>query len=118
MKTFETHFPIAKKYQFNASNFNDAFYNPKLKYSLRHIAFMGNISNDIITEALKKSLQICYLADINSKQHFKQVFLYNEHTNTLQIDCFMSKKGFNLMLMQISLLNKKLAVWLWKLSEQ
>jgi hypothetical protein len=30
----------------------------------------------------------------------------------------MSKNGFNLMLMQIAAINEKLAIWLWKLSEQ
>jgi hypothetical protein len=116
MKTNAINYSLAKHYQFSVNEFNDDFYNPKLKYSLRHLAFIGNIPNETLVEALKKSLQICYLANINGKQHFKQVYLFNEAANTLQVDCFMSKNGFNLMLMQMPSVNEKLAVWLWKLS--
>jgi hypothetical protein len=117
MKTDTIHYALARHYQFPANEFDDGFYNPKLQYSLRHLAFIGDISNETLVAALKKSLQICYLANINSKQHFKQVYLFDETDGTLRIDCFMSKNGFNLMLMQIAAVNEKLAVWLWKLSE-
>lgn len=116
MSTQLTNQNLARLYQFNTIEFDDAFYNATLKYYLRHLAFMGNISNEILLDALKKSLQICYLANINSKQHFKQVYLYNNATSTLQLDCFMSKNGFYLMLMQMPSINKNLASWLWKLS--
>ncbi len=108
---------LAKNYRLKVNGFDDKFYNPKLKYSLHHLAFIGNVSNEIIITALKKSLQICYLANINSHEHFKQVYLFDEKDGTLRTDCFLSKNGFNLMLMQISSVNEKLAVWLWKLSE-
>ena len=117
MKTNTINYSLARHYQFSIDEFDDNYYNPKLKYSLRHLSFIGNISNDILVEALKKSLQICYLANINSKQHFKQVYLFDENDGTLRVDCFMSKNGFNLMLMQISAINEKLAVWLWQLSD-
>jgi hypothetical protein len=117
MKTDTINYSLARHYQFPVNEFDDGFYNPKLQYSLRHLAFIGNIPNETLAEALKKALQICCLANINSKQHFKQVYLFNENDGTLCIDCFMSKNGFNLMLMQISSINEKLALWLWHLTD-
>lgn len=118
MITNTTNYSIVKHHQFSANEFDDGFYNPKLKYSLRHLAFIDNISNEVLVDALKKALQICHLANINSRQHFKQVYLFDENSGMLQSDCFMSKNGFNLMLMQMPSINEKLAAWIWKLSEQ
>ena len=118
MKTQSICQNLATKYQFTSNDFDDYYYNSKLKYSLRHLAFMGNVSKETTLEALQKALEICSLAGINTNQHFKQVYLFDEYAGTMHIDCLMSKNGFNLMLMQISAINEKLAVWLWKLSEQ
>lgn len=94
----------------------DAYYNSMLHYSLQHLSLLGDITPEKTMEALQKSLQICYLAGINSKHHFKEVYLFDVKTGTLTIDWRMSKIGFNLMIIQIPLLNEKLALWLWKLS--
>ena len=113
---FITHHSSAK-YWVGESDFEEAFYNSKLNYSLRHLAFDKNISQEIITEALQKSLQICVLAVVNSKHHFKKIFVFDVNTKSLYEDWLMSKKGFNLMIMQIPLQNKNIATWLWKLTE-
>ncbi len=117
MTTNTVNYSLSTKNQFVDNEFDDDFYNHRLKYSLRHLAFLGNISNEKMEDALNKCLQICYLANINSKQHFKRVYLYNEQANMLQVDFFMSKNGFNLILMQMPTINEKLACWLWRLSE-
>jgi hypothetical protein len=77
----------------------------------------GNITQGSTFEALKKSLQICHLADINSKHHFKQIYIFDATTGTLHVDWKMSKTGFNLMMIQIASTNKQFALWLWKLAE-
>ncbi len=102
---------------FETNDFEDAFYASKLKYSLRHLVFSKDISPEMIAEALKKSLQICYLANINSKHHFKQIFVFDTNTGILYADWLMSKKGFNLMIMQIPLQHENLARWLWQLAD-
>ncbi|MFY7964711.1 MAG: hypothetical protein ACOVO1_07425 [Chitinophagaceae bacterium] len=118
MKTqFANQYP-ANQFQFSSIQFDDRYYNAQLKYSLRHLAFMGNVSKETTLEALEKALQICCLAGVNTNQHFKKVYMFDEYAGTMHIDCLMSKNGFNLMLMQISEINEKLAIWLWKLSEK
>jgi hypothetical protein len=98
------------------NNFEEAFYHTQLKYSLRHFAFSKDISKEMIAEAIQKSLQICRLAGINSKHHFKQIFVFDVNSTTLYTDWLMSKKGFNLMIMQLPLQNENLARWLWQLA--
>jgi hypothetical protein len=115
-KTHVIHYYLNENKLFN-NHFEEAFYHSKLKYSLRHLSFTENISEEIIQEALKKSLQVCYLAGINSKHHFKQIFVFDEKSNSLYTDWLMSKKGFNLMIMQISSINESVARWLWQLAD-
>ncbi len=117
MKTNQIIFHPANRNQFSQIEFEDAFYHSQLQFSLRHLIFTGDISTENIMEALQKALQICYLAGINSKHHFKQIYVFDAKTGTLNVDWYMSKKGFNLMVMQIPLLNEKLSSWLWKLAD-
>ena len=107
---------LSSKNQFVSSEFEDAYYDSTLQYSLKHVAFIGDISSENIIEALQKSLQICRLVGINSKHHYKQIYIFDAKTETLSIDWRMSKIGLNLMIIQIPLLNENMALWLWKLS--
>jgi hypothetical protein len=113
---FIQYYPIAKN-EFLADSIEDAFYDSTLQYSLRHIAFIGNIAPEDIQEALQKALHVCHLAGMNSKHHFKQIFLFDEKIGTLRIEWLMSKTGFNLMIIQTPTSNEKMALWLWKLAE-
>ena len=106
------------KHQFASCGLEDVFYNSKLTYSIRQLSFADNFSTDtIIEEALQKSLEVCYLLGINSRHHFKKVYVYDEKIGVLQIDWLMSRNGFNLMVMQMPTLNEKMARWLWELSD-
>jgi hypothetical protein len=110
--------------QYNASNyysavlkdFEEAICYATLKYSLRHLALIENISEDDSIETLKKSLQICQLAGIETKYHFKEIYVYDAVVHSLQRDWQMSQKGFNLLVMQFPVLNEKKARWLWALA--
>ncbi len=116
MKTYQITPFVADDYFTYLRDFEEAIYDSKLHYSLRHLTFAESISPENILEALQQSLQICQLAGIESKHHFKKIYVYDADLNTLQIDWRMSKKGFNLMVMQFPLLNQEKAIWLWELA--
>ena len=105
------------KYQFASWGIEDAFYNSKLTYSIRQLSFTDGFSTELIVEAFQKSLLICNLLGINSKHHFKKVYVYDAQLGILQIDWLMSRNGFNLMVMQMPSINEKMARWLWALSD-
>ena len=116
MKTF----PIVPNYRYDyitiLTDFEQAYYDSKLKYSLRHLTYIENISEEESNSTLQKSLQICQLLGIESKHHFKKIYLYDDAANTLYVDWIMSQKGFNLMVMQFPSMNEKKALWLWELA--
>jgi hypothetical protein len=98
------------------ANFEDAFYSSLRQYSLQNLPFVENISPENILEALQKSIQVCHLAGINSKQHFKKIYIYDDDIKTVHIDWKMSKRALNLMATQFPTHNEKTALWLWELS--
>ncbi|MEO8235884.1 MAG: hypothetical protein ABI549_10765 [Flavobacterium sp.] len=116
MKTYEIIPLVTNNYFIHLRNFEEAIYDSKLQYSLSHLAFTENISPKNIVDALQKSLQICQLAGIESKHHFKKIYVYDPIDHVLHIDWRMSQKGFNLMIMQFPQLNENRAHWLWKLA--
>jgi len=81
--------------------FEEALHNSLRQYSLLHLPFIEEISQENILEALQKSLQVCQLAGINSKQHFKKIYIYDDVVKSIHIDWKMSKRAVNLMATQI-----------------
>jgi hypothetical protein len=113
-KTHIIHYS-SNRHPVDDNNFEEAIHHSQLKYSLRHFAFNKEISQEMIEDAMQKSIQICYLAGINSKYHFKQIFVFDINSGILYTDWLMSKKGVNLMMMQLPL-NESMARWLWQLA--
>jgi hypothetical protein len=102
--------------QTTVGEFEEAFYNSLRQYSLRHLPFVEDISQENILEALQKSLQICHLAGINSKQHFKKIYVYDADGRSMDIDWRITKRGVNLMITQMPSVNEKTARWIWELA--
>ena len=88
-----------------------------LEYSSIDLKVFQEISDEEIDEAIKNALSICHLVGIESKFHFKEINVFDVDFNTINIDWRMSKKGFNLVVMQLQKLNQKNAVWLWQLAD-
>ena len=88
-----------------------------LQYSSNDLQLIQEMSNDEIDESIKNAIAICQLVGIESKYHFKKIYIYDLNYNKLQVDWRMSKKGFNLVMMQFQKLNQKNAIWLWQLAD-
>jgi Domain of unknown function (DUF1864) len=102
---------------FMMNDFEEALQNSMRRYSLRHLNFMEDVSEEQMSEALQKAMQVCRLAGGNSVQHFKKIYVYDPRLSMMQIDWRMTKKGLNLMVMQTSSINEKMARWLWELAD-
>ena len=100
-----------------ANEFEGAWHDSMLRYSMRHIVLAGITSQENIMKALQRAMEVCSLADINVKHHFKQVFIFDEATGITHADWLMSRKGLNLIIMQSPSLNEHIAQWLWELAE-
>ncbi len=111
-----TNYPIKTKLIYS-TEFEDAFYDSMLVYSLFDLSGLGNISEENALQALQKSIETCCLAGININHHFKQVYIFDTSIHTLRADWRLSRTGLNLIIIQVPFLNNKIAVWIWKLAE-
>ncbi len=101
----------------SASNkFEEDIYDAALIYSLKNMWLISDLTEENLTDAIKKCLQVCKLADINTRQHFKKIYVFDAKGGNLHVDWLMSKSGFNLLVMQMNAMNEKTAHWLWQLS--
>ena len=98
--------------------FEAAVHESMLRYSIRHIVLAGITSQEDVMEALQRAMRVCSLAGINSRHHFRQIFVVDETTGATHADWLMSKTGLNLTLMQTPALNENIARWLWELAEE
>lgn len=117
MKTDEIMIVSSNYNTISMDDFEENFLASMRRYSVRHLPFSPEISQENILEALQKSLKVCQLAGINGKHHFKKIFVYDADIHAIQIDWQMSKKGFNLMVMHSPEINEKMARWLCKLAD-
>lgn len=97
--------------------FEEAIHDAMLQYSLLHLLRAGGTSQEEMMEAMQKAMQICMLAGINIKHHFKQIFVSDLSTGETYPDWRMSKKAFKLTIMQYPSLNEEIARWLWEMAE-
>jgi hypothetical protein len=89
----------------------------KLEYSSTDLQVFQEISDEEMDEAVKNAILICHLVGIESKHHFKEINVFDVVFNTININWRMSKKGFNLVVMQFQKINRKNAIWLWQLAD-
>ncbi|WP_310558444.1 hypothetical protein [Flavobacterium sp.] len=89
----------------------------KLQYTSFDLQLINDISNDEIDESIKNAISICHLVGIESKYHFKKIYVFDVDYKIINTEWRMSKKGFNLVVMQFQKLNQKKAIWLWKLAD-
>ena len=88
-----------------------------LQYSSNDLQLIQEMSHNDIDQAIKNAIAICHLVGIESKYHFKKIYFFDLNYNKLNTDWRMSKKGFNLVVMQFQKLNQKNAIWLWQLAD-
>ena len=117
MKTDEIMIFSSKHNPISMDDFEEIFLASMRRYSMKHLPFSKEVSQENILEALQKSLKVCQLAGINGTHHFKKVFVYDAEVQTIQIDWQMSKRGLNLMVMHTPELNEKMARWLCQLAD-
>lgn len=88
-----------------------------LKYAKIDLQLILELSDDEIENSIKNAISICHLVGIDSKYHFKKIYVFDVDYGIINIDWRMSKKGFNLVIMQFQKITPKNATWLWQLAD-
>src|SRR3954462_2470488 len=94
--------------------FEDALRYSALRYSLSDVGLSAGVNQKALQEALHKGLEVCRLAGVDSSEHFKPIYVFDNDSATTFTDWLMSKKGLGLMVMPLPL-NQQTARWLLEL---
>jgi len=107
---------IKPRVKYGSSEFEDAIYDHLMHYSLAALTKANFISFEKITQIVQQCKIVCSLAGVNSKHHFKQIYIYDELNGTLCCDWRMSEVGLKLLRIYTPYLNENMAKGMWKIA--
>lgn len=87
-----------------------------LPYSLFHLQSSDDFFASDINVAVIKAISICHLIGIESKLHFRKIYVFDDAEKSIKTDYRMSQIGFKLMIMQMKSTSKKGAQLMWQLA--
>jgi hypothetical protein len=83
-------------------------------YTTGHLALAGLIPAEINT-AVNKAMKVCRLNDIDSSQHFRSFYIFDENKHDTYCEWRMTKQGFALVIMNAPHTNESIARWQWEI---
>ncbi len=116
METYAITLYLQQQRSHAIDEFDEALRYRELRFQLRHLLQAGFSPTSNISEALQKAMEVCRLAGINPREHFRPLYVFDAVTGNLTLDWMMSKRGFTLLLMQLPA-TELTACWLWKLAD-
>ncbi len=96
--------------------FDEALRYQDLRYQLRHLWQAGFSPADNIQQALQRAIEVCRMANINPREHFRPLYVFDSVTGNVSVDWMMSKRGFTLLMLQLPA-TEQTASWWWQLSD-
>ena len=98
--------PLKESFSFN-----------NLTYSSRDLQTIQPMSATEIDHVINTAITICQTIRVDSSSHFKKIFVYDFRDKTIKSEWRLSKKGFNLAVMQFQKISHRNAIWFWQLAD-
>lgn len=95
-------------------DFIEALHSLQFKYNTTHLVLAG-LQPDEITTAISKAMKVCRLNAIDTGDHFRSFYVFDENSGTTYCDWRMSREGFTLVIMNATHSNMTIARWQWEL---
>ncbi|MDQ5930181.1 MAG: hypothetical protein QG594_1968 [Bacteroidota bacterium] len=99
------------------NSIKESIINTGFCYSIADLLLIQDLYDFEIDEAIKEAQEICLLVGIKSQFHFKKIYVFDLDKKNIKTDWKMSKKGFDLVVLQFQKINQKRAIWLWHLGK-
>lgn len=95
-------------------DFAEMIHSIELKYTTRHLLLIG-LTNEDIQAGINRGMNVCGLNGIDSGDHFRSVYIFDEKTSRIYCDWRMTRQGFTLVIMNTPASNPAIAHWQWEL---
>ncbi len=96
-------------------DFVNMYHTIHLKYNTQHLLLAG-LKSDEINTAVNRAMIVCKLNGVDTREHFKSVYVFDSVKNMVYYDWRMTRQGFALVIMNAPSENTTVARWQWELA--
>jgi hypothetical protein len=97
-----------------SDDFEDILHSLEFRYNAGHLALSGLQANEI-RASISKAMKVCRLNGIDTSDHFRSLYIFDEKTGATYCDWRMTRQGFTLVVMNTPATNESIARWQWEL---
>src|SRR5687767_8061170 len=95
-------------------DFTDIVQSMQFKYNTAHLSLAG-LDHDDITTAVTRAMRVCRLNGIETREHFRSLYVFDKLHGGTYCDWRMTREGFMLAIMNAPTLNESLANCQWEI---
>lgn len=95
-------------------DFVDMIHSIEFKYNTSHLAIAG-LEADGITEAIGKAMKVCRLNNIDTADHFRSFYIFDEKKGNTCCDWRMTRQGFMLVVINAPATTQAIAQCQWEM---
>src|SRR5687768_3418697 len=98
-------------------DFAEILHSIDFKYNTGHLVRAGLKASDI-GPAINKAMKVCLLNNIDTWEHFRSLYVFDEKRGSIYCDWRMTKQGFTLAVLNAPEMHMAIAHWQWELINQ
>lgn len=95
-------------------DFEEVLHSLEFKYNTGHLALSGLKPSEIRT-SINRAMKVCRLNHIDTADHFRSMYIFDEKTGNTYCDWRMTRQGFTLVVMNTPAISPAIARWQWEL---
>lgn len=99
-----------------AEHFEEVLESIRFMYNCRHLSEAGLFRKEDINDAVGRAMLVCQLNGIDSRHHFKTVYVFNQADCSVTTDWCMTRQGLSLVIMNAPTPNLAIAKWQWQIA--
>jgi hypothetical protein len=95
-------------------DFVEAAHLIQFRFSSHHLIMAGLHPGDI-PESISRAMNVCTINNVDTKDHFRVLYLFNTEKEGLYSEWQMTREGFMLVVLNTPVINSSIARWQWKI---
>jgi hypothetical protein len=95
-------------------DFEDILHSIEFKYTTRHLALSG-LKEEQIEKAINRAMKVCRLNGIDTSDHFRSMYIFDEKSHVTYCDWHMTRQGLALVVINAPVISETIANWQWEL---
>lgn len=95
-------------------DFAEIIHSIEFRYNTAHLALAGLKAGEI-GQAINQAMKVCLFNGIDTAEHFRPFYVFDEKRGGTYCDWRMTRQGFTLVVLNAPVLHMTIAHWQWEL---